>query len=123
MFNDIKDKLSKIADFYDDFPEKKEELKGYKHLLDNYEIITSLVENKYLADFLAELDGRVKEIDAQIIYLARNPTKNNDEIVMLMGEKEAIRRLLNRLEIPNIDLIEKVIEEELNYLKENGRTI
>lgn len=123
MFSDIKDKLAKIADFYDDFPEKKEELRGYKHLLDNYEIITSLVENKYLADFLAELDGRVKEIDARIIDLAQTPTKNNDIIVMLIGEKEAIQRLLRKMTLPNIETINKIIEEELNYLKENGRTI
>jgi hypothetical protein len=55
--------------------------------------------------------------------LARFPTTNQEKIMALVGEKEALELIIKRFSLPDIEIITKAIEEEIDYLKENGRTI
>lgn len=123
MFNDLKDKLRKLSDFYSEFPDKKSELLGYKNILDTYEIVEELNNNQFFKKNIEDFTGRLSLIDTQILSLARSPTKNLEELMALYGEKDAIEKIVKRFSLPDINIITTLVEEEVDYLKENGRTI
>jgi len=123
MIKELIEQLNNIPQNYDpDFRKGKEtELLPYKQDLQKVEIIEDLLKHKYIKDFISTKKENYKIINEQIMELSEDLSKANiRKIQLLQGRKKEIEETLKEFEIPDIEQIKKVIEEELKFIK-NGQ--